>query len=74
MVMRLPPAVRFLCWRRKSPSPPPTHLLSRLLSQLDHPNVIELYEAFVDVAPHAGAQLFIITELMPHGDLASLLE
>ena len=49
-------------------------LSRRLLASLEHPNVIALYEAFVDHAPRHGAQLFIVTALVPKGDLASLLE
>lgn len=41
----------------------------RLLASLEHPNLMRYYEAFVD-----EQQLFIVTELVPKGDLGTLLE
>ena len=40
----------------------------RLMAAADHPNLLTFHEAFVE-----RAQLFVITELAPGGDLGALL-
>jgi len=49
----------------------PIHYLPtacRLMAAADHPNLLTFHEAFVE-----RAQLFVVTELAPGGDLGALL-